>query len=209
MNHDALLAARLRTLARLSGSVGHAIRGASSTLSVHIQLLTASAGDTESRARYLAAMAQSHRRLQQLIDTFLERVALPEPSPSPVPLAALLTGVVELAEPEYAGGRVQLDAHIDGGSLRVAGEHRWVCEQVLLDLLVVLIDAAAPGDTVEIHVPDPTRATVILRTARPIAAGGFDALAATHAMLTPIGGSAVSTADGEVLLELPASSCVG
>jgi len=111
---DASTAARMRSLAQLARPTVHELRGALSSMTMHLELIpSALDGQDEPSSRtrlagYLAVVRGECGRLQRIAEAFLGLAALPGGTGS-VDLAALVGSVLEAVRPLAVARRVRLE----------------------------------------------------------------------------------------------------
>jgi signal transduction histidine kinase len=149
---DAVIAARLRSLARLARPTAHELRGALNTLQLQVEVLAASAGDLPGGggAGCLETIRAECQRVGRIAEAFLALAALPD-APGVTDLGGLVAGVIEAVRPLAAARRVRLDA--PGCTPRLC--HMTdpdVGRQRLLDALTDAVTDAPAGGTVGVEV---------------------------------------------------------
>lgn len=153
LHNDAVSTARMRSLARLARPTAHEVRGALSTLHIHLELLagvldTDDAAVRERRARHLAVLKEECGRLQRVTDAFLALAALPDAS-ADTDVAALVAGIVDAVRPLAIARRVRLES-TPVAPWQCAGAELEVWRQGLLDVLVEMLATATSGSTVRV-----------------------------------------------------------
>lgn len=153
LHNDAVSTARMRSLARLARPTAHEVRGALSTLHIHLELLagvldTDDAAVRERRERHLAVLKEECGRLQRVTDAFLALAALPDAS-ADTDVAALVAGIVDAVRPLAIARRVRLES-TPVAPWQCAGAELEVWRQGLLDVLVEMLATATSGSTVRV-----------------------------------------------------------
>ncbi len=210
MTANALTAARLRSLSRMTRAYAHEVRGASSALAIHTELLARSIADVEDPAlrarqeRYVRVVGEQRRRVQELVDVLLGAiVALDDGGVEAFDLAEVLGGVHALLAPQSTERRAPLEV-TSSGPLPVTGRRR-VVEQALLDVLLWTLDHVPAGARVGVGATNE-EAGVRIRIDTP---GGLDAAAdqgfeGCDALVRLAGGTVRSGSAGASLeVELP------
>jgi signal transduction histidine kinase len=111
---DASTAARMRSLAQLARPTIHELRGALSSMTMHLELIASALDgqdEASSRARlagYLAVVRGECGRLQRIAEAFVGLAALPGET-GVVDLAALVGGVLDAVRPLAVARRVRLE----------------------------------------------------------------------------------------------------
>ena len=151
---DAVASARMQCLALLARPTAHEVRGALSTLHIHLELI-AGALDTDDttvrdrRARHLAVLREECARLQRVTDAFIGLAALPD-RPGDSDFGTIVSGVLEAVRPLATIRRVQLEAAPVSPGL-CPGAELEASRQRLLDALLETLGAAAAGSVVRIE----------------------------------------------------------
>lgn len=213
MTPHVLTAARLRSLSRLARAYAHEIRGASSALAIHTELLSRSVADVEDETvrtrqqRYVRVLAQERQRVQGLVDVLLDALApLDDPAVESFDLGDVLGRLHALLGPQAVERRAPLDV-APAGALPMTGR-RDVIEQGLLDVLLWALDHVAQGGRVDVAVVDqPERLRVVIDAGDGSGAASADALGDCDAVLRLAGGSVrCGPGDGRVEVDLPRSA---
>src|SRR5262245_5727826 len=151
---DAVASARMQCLALLARPTAHEVRGALSTLHIHLELI-AGALDTDDatvrnrRARHLAVLREECARLQRMTDAFIGLAALPD-RPGDSDFGTIVAGVLEAVRPLATTQRVKLEAApVSPG--RCPGAELEASRQRLLDALLQTLGAAAAGSVVRVE----------------------------------------------------------
>jgi signal transduction histidine kinase len=208
-----LTAARLRSLSRLARAYAHEIRGASSSLAIHTELLSGSVAEIEDEGirsrqqRYVRVLASERQRVQRLIDQLLDAVVpLDDPAVEAFDLSEVLAGLHALLTPQATERRAPLDVAADG-PLPMTGRRRLV-EQAVLDVLLWAFDRVPAGARVDVVVAgEPERVRIVIDGAMPNVTDEEsmdEELGACDALVRLAGGRVHSApGDGRVEIELP------
>lgn len=148
------LGARLRSLARLARPTAHDLRGALSSVHLHLELLSTNltaddATGRERRERCLRVLKEECERVQRLADAFLALATLPSGARE-IDLGVMVGGLVSVVAPFGSERRVRLEAGQIPLLVRRVTEPE-TCRQRLLDALLAAVEAAPPGSTVRIR----------------------------------------------------------
>lgn len=210
MTPHALTAARLRSLSRLARAYAHEIRGASSALAIHTELLSRSVADVEDETvrarqqRYVGVLTQERQRIQGLVDVLLDAlVPLDDPAVESFDLGEVLGRLHALLGPQSVERRAPVEV-APAGALPMTGR-RGVVEQGLLDVLLWALDRVAKGGRVGVAVADePERLRVVIDAGDGPGAASADGLGHCDAVLRLAGGSVRNdSGDGRVEVDLP------
>lgn len=201
-----LTAARLRSLSRLARAYGHEIRGASSALAIHTELLSGSIADLEDddvrarQQRYVRVLVEERQRVQRMVDTLLDAVVpMDTNAVEQFDLSDVLARLHALVAPQAVERRAPLDV-VPGGPLPMTGPRR-IVEQAVLDVLLWTLDRVPSGGRVDVAVDDDPRYVRILIGTT---AAADDELGACAALVQLAGGTVRSQIDaGHVEIELP------
>ena len=153
---DASTAARMRALAQLARPTAHELRGALSSMTMHLELLAGVLDEQHEpdtlarRERYFAVLRQECGRMQRVADAFLG-LAAPLDGPGEVDLAALVAGVIDAVRPFALGRGVRLELAGCAPLVRQVPD-REPSRQRLLDAALEAIAAAQAGAVIRIHV---------------------------------------------------------
>lgn len=216
MTAHELSAARLRSLARLSRAFAHEIRGASSALAIHTELLAGSVDAVEDEAvrerqrRYVRVLVQERQRIQRLVDVLLGAVApLDDAAAEPFDLSEVLADLHALLGPQAVERRAPLDL-TSAGPLPMTGRRR-VVEQAVLDVLLWALDRAPKGTRVDVAVEDePQRVRIVIGTSGAFDDAGDPAFDACDQLVRLAGGTVrTGPAGGHLEVELPRTGPVG
>jgi signal transduction histidine kinase len=214
MTENGLTAARLRSLSRLARAYAHEIRGATSSLAIHTELLSgtiAALEDDGARAkqqRWVRVMADERQRVQRMVDVLLDALApLDDSVVESFDLSELLGHLHALVAPQAVERRAPFDV-VAGGPLPMTGRRR-VVEQAVLDVLLWTLDRVPSGARVDVAVAgEPDRVRILIDTA-----GGLttdDQLHACEALIRLAGGTMQSgPGAGHVEIALPRTSPEG
>lgn len=206
MTAHGLTAARLRSLARLARAYGHEIRGASSALAIHTELLSGSVADVEDDAirtrqqRYVRVLNEERQRVQRLVDVLLDAVVpLDDSVVERFDLSEVLAHMQALVAPQAVERRAPLDV-VPHGPLPMTGPRR-IVEQALLDVLLWTLDRVPVGGRVEVAVDgDPEHVRIVISTGAP----ADEELGACETLVRLAGGTVRSeSVTGQVAIELP------
>lgn len=142
-------------LGTLAGGLAHEIRNPLSTMKVNLQLLRddlAKEGVAERSARRVDVLEQAVRRLESIVDDFLNYARGFELEPAPTDLNRLVAEVVVFVEPEAQRHGVSLRTAYDPELPPAAVDKRYL-QQALLNLLLNARQAIeAAGKTGEIFI---------------------------------------------------------
>jgi signal transduction histidine kinase len=206
MTPHGLTAARLRSLSRLVRAYAHEIRGASSALAIHTELLSGSVADVEDDAirtrqqRYVRVLNDERQHVQRLVDVLLDAVVpLDDAVVEAFDLSEVLARMHALVAPQAIERRAPLDV-VPGGPLPMTGPRR-IVEQALLDVLLWTLDRVPAGGRVDVAVDDDAEhVRIVIGTAAP----ADDELGACDALVRLAGGTVRNEPSaGHVAIELP------
>jgi signal transduction histidine kinase len=211
MIEHGLTAARLRSLSRLARAYAHEIRGASSSLAIHTELLSGAIGALEDdgvrskQQRWVRVLNDERQRVQRLVDVLLDAmVPLDDAAIESFVLSELLGRLHALIAPQAVERRAPLDVAAVG-PLPMTGR-RGIVEQAVLDVLLWTLDHVPSGTRVGVAVADePDRVRILI--------GVSDGLAADEPLgacdeLVRLAGGTVRSGPGHVEIALPRTSPV-
>lgn len=210
MTPHALTAARLRSLSRLTRAYAHEVRGASSALAIHTELLARSIADIDDPAlrarqeRYVRVVGEQRQRMQQLVDVLLGAiVALDDGAVEAFDLGEVLGGLHALLAPQSTERRAPLEL-TPSGPLPMTGQRR-VVEQAMLDVFLWALDRVPAGARVGVGVTNEVAGVRIRIDTTggldPAGDAGFDGC---DALVRLIGGTVRTGSAGASLeIELP------
>jgi signal transduction histidine kinase len=174
---DASTAARMRSLAQLARPTVHELRGALSSMTMHLELIASALDgqdEASSRARlagYLAVVRGECRRLQRIAEAFVDLAALPGGT-GVVDLAALVGGVLDAVRPLAVARRVRLELGAcapQTSEVRDREAPRQRLLEAVLDVLatapggsLVRVDLLPAAQCVSVAVDDEARVQVAL-----------------------------------------------
>lgn len=139
---------RLAAVGRLASGLAHEIRNPLASISGSVQLLREDTGFSEENRRLMGIVLKEVDRLNLLLSDFLN-FARPAPvQPETFDLAALLDELGDLLRCDAQANRVRIEADYQRPIMLYADRQK--LRQVLWDLLLNAVQAAAAGGTVRI-----------------------------------------------------------
>lgn len=149
---DRFSTARFSTVARLARPTLHELRGASSTIAIHLELLRAGldggAAETPDQLdRHVDVLQRESERLLQAAGAFFSLLAMPEAEPVEFDVAALVAETGEALRPLAVERRVRLDVTRPSHPVRLTAVREHV-RQELLELVLKALDDAGQGSQV-------------------------------------------------------------
>lgn len=164
---ERLRTGRLQALVEMSATLAHEIRNPLAGLSAQAELLAAQLPDGDPRVRYLDVITREVDRINETITRMLNYVRPYEPALAVCALAETARDALDLVRPRAQAATVALhletdDASDPGGTFALTADAGQL-KQVLLNLLLNAIDAAASGGQVTLalarharcDLPDP------------------------------------------------------
>lgn len=172
MPDDGFGAARFLDLVRLARPTAHEVRGACSTMAIHLELTRSALGTVpdgalrDQLARHLDVLERERERLLAATQAFLALVATPGAPAEPVDVAALVHETIAALRPLAIERRVRLD--LTGTSVPVeVTAPRERLRQQLLDLLLPALERAAEGAELSVRVAARGDAVAVTMDAAP------------------------------------------
>ena len=156
---------RLAAISRISGGVAHEVKNPLNAILLHVELARAklARGDTDVTPE-MEIISREILRLDRVVKTFLDFTRPVELNLVNVTLQQLMHEIVELAGPQAAAGRIQVEVQgeVEGAEVRV---DRDLIKQAILNVVVNAMQAMPGGgklrfecsvneDTAEIRVAD-------------------------------------------------------
>jgi len=156
---------RLAAISRVSSGVAHEVKNPLNAILLHVEVARAklARGDTELGPQ-MDIISSEILRLDRVVKTFLDFTRPVELNLALVPLQDLVGEIVDLARPQAAASKIQVNVeqHTDGAEVRV---DRDLVKQAVLNVVVnamqampdggeLKFEAKAADDTAEIRISD-------------------------------------------------------
>jgi len=138
------LSRRIAMVGRLTAGVAHEMKNPLNAMTIHLELLKQKLAAGKPAWTHVEIIEQEIRRLDERIQGFLKFVRPDEVSFGPVPIAPLLSSVVEAVRPEAQRAGVSIDRHCTDDSLYVEGDGAQL-RDVFLNLAQNAIQAMPKG----------------------------------------------------------------
>ena len=142
-------AERLASVGKLAASVAHEIRNPLTALKMWLFSIQKDAGSDEALDRKFAIVADEIRRLENIVNNFLEFSRPPELRVAIESIPALLDTTLELIEPRIAHRNISLERQ-DAPHLPPVRCDREQLKQVLLNLLNNAVEAVAENGRIRV-----------------------------------------------------------
>jgi hypothetical protein len=158
--------ARYSTVARLARATLHELRGASSTIAIHLELLRAGlddvvgAGMRDQLDRHIEVLQRESERLLRSAQAFFALLGLPDPEPVEFDVAALVAETGEALRPLAIERRVRLEVIRPSHPVRLTAVREHV-RQALLDLASRALDDATQGSVVLVRLSSDAHGDVV------------------------------------------------
>lgn len=194
----------------MTRAYAHEVRGASSALAIHTELLSRSIADVDDPAlrakqeRYVRVVGEQRQRVQQLVDVLLGAIVeLDDGAVEAFDLSEVLTGLHALLAPQSTERRAPLEV-TSNGPLPMTGRRR-VIEQAVLDVLLWTLDRVPAGARVGVGVTSEAAAVRIrIDTTGGLDTAGDPGFEGCDALVRLIGGTVRAGSTGASLeVELP------
>lgn len=137
---------RFRSLGKLTTGMTHEVKNPLNAMTIHLELLKKklNSADPSSAMTHAEVIGQEIKRLDEVVQSFLTYVRPQEMSVAPVPIAALLSSVLDEIEGEARRAQVTLQRTCSDSTLQVEGDST-LLRQAFLNLLQNAIQAMPRG----------------------------------------------------------------
>ncbi|MEO8679373.1 MAG: ATP-binding protein [Vicinamibacterales bacterium] len=143
------LSRRIAGIGRLTTGVTHEAKNPLNAMTIHLELLKEKLADPAAAAVHVDVIAKEIRRLDEVIQRFLQFVRPVELSLAPVVLAPLVAGVLEVVRPEAERAGVLIECRCTNGALSVEGDAA-LLRDALLNLAQNALQAMPGGGRLSI-----------------------------------------------------------
>jgi signal transduction histidine kinase len=148
-----LRANKLALVERLADDLAHEIKNPLHSMVINLEVLKrrvarSTADDASDLMRYVGVLASELDRVNRRVELLL-RMVRPERSGDPVPLTEAVDELLEVVELERERQAIEIEVVPPQHALR-ANLPRNLGRQIVLNLLVIALDAAGPGGTLTI-----------------------------------------------------------
>lgn len=156
----ALRTEQLASLGQFAAGLAHELRNPLMSMKILIQAALEDVGEARLTGRDLMVLEEEIRRLEQLVQGFLDFARPPEAIRQTVSLIDVIAPAVSLLSAQAARRDVHVGTSVDAALPPVEGDPGQL-RQVVLNLVLNAIDATPPGGRVDIYATEQNGVAVI------------------------------------------------